>query len=110
MRENIVLYRGDTRVLERTLMAGGLPINLIGASVTMTVKDLFTKTETDGIEIALTGSGGEGGEITITINPEDTAGAPDFRFGYHYDIQVDDAGEITTPLYGDVIVLPDVTE
>ena len=44
MRENIVVTRGDSRELDRQLFLQGLPIDLTGASVTMTVESLFTKT------------------------------------------------------------------
>ena len=104
MRENIVVMRGDNRLLERTLHWQGEPMDVTGSTVTLTVQDLFTK---DGDVVA--GSGG-GGEVEFAIEPADTEDAPDYRRTYHYDIQVDDGGVITTPLYGDFIVVPDVTE
>lgn len=104
MRENIVVYRGDSRLLERTLRWQGEDMDITGTTVTLTVQDLFEKT---GDVVA--GSGG-GGEVEFALTPEDTEDAPDYRRTYHYDIQVDDGGVITTPLYGDFIVIPDVTE
>ena len=103
MRENIVVYRGDSRLLERTLLWQGAPMDLDGTTVTLTVQGLFEK---DGDVVM--GSGGSG-EVTFDIDPTDTQDAPDYRKTYHYDIEVDDAGEITTPLYGDFIVIPDVS-
>ena len=104
MRENIVVYRGDDRTLERQLRYQGAPMDLDGTTVTLTVQDLFETTGT-----VVSGSGGNG-EVEFTLLPDDTDGAPDYRRTYHYDIQVNDGGVITTPLYGDFIVLPDVTE
>lgn len=108
MRQNIVVTRGDTRVLGRTLERDAFPIDLTGAAVTMTVDGLFTKTVGAGIE--LVADSGDEGEITITIDPADTDGAPDWRRVYHYDIEVEESdGTVTTPYYGAFIVTPDVT-
>jgi hypothetical protein len=110
MRENIVMTRGDSRDLERTLYQAGIPMDLIGTEITFTVKDLFAKTLDNGIELVPPDSGTEPGMIAITIDPADTEDVPDYRKVYRYDIEVDDGGTITTPLYGDFIVIPDVTE
>lgn len=103
MRENIVVYRGDTRILERTLRAGGAPMDLDGTTVTLTVETLFEK-----VGDVVAGSGGAG-DVEFTLDPADTEDAPNWRSVYRYDIQVDDGGDITTPLYGDFIVIPDAT-
>lgn len=110
MRENIVITRGDTKFIERTLLEGGLPMTLTGTTITFTVERLFTKTIDAGIELVPPDSGTEPGEIVITVDPEDTQDAPDYRAVYRYDVQVDDGGVVTTPLLGDFIVIPDVTE
>lgn len=110
MIETIVMTRGDTKVLDRTLMEGGIPMNLIGTEITFTVKDLFSKTLDAGIELVPPDSGTEPGVIEITVDPADTQDVPDYRAIYRYDVQVDDGGIITTPLRGWFIVLPDVTE
>ena len=104
MRENIVAYRGDSKFLAKELRWQGEPMDIEGATVTLTVQDLFTKAGE-----VVSGSGGSGA-VTFDILPTDTDGAPNYRRSYHYDIQVDDGGDITTPLYGDFIVIPDVTE
>jgi hypothetical protein len=109
MRENIVVMRGDSRVLERTLLEGGIPMDLTSATITFTVDGLFSKTLDNGIELVPPDSGTEPGQVEITIEPEDTDGASDYRRAYRYDVEVTDTGVVTTPLYGDFIVVPDVT-
>jgi hypothetical protein len=109
MRENIVITRGDSKDIERTLLEGGLPMSLVGSLITFTVDGLFTKTLDNGIELEPPDSGTDPGVITISIDPEDTADVPAYRSVYRYDVQVDDGGIVTTPLLGDFIVTPDVT-
>lgn len=103
MRENFVLYRGDNRLLERTLRWQGEEMDITGATVTLKVENLFNV-----VGDVVAGSGG-GGEVTFAIEPGDTEDASDYRKAYRYEIEVDDGGIITTPLYGDVVILPDLT-
>lgn len=109
MRENIVITRGDSKLLDKTLMEGGLPMDLTTASITFTVATLFSKTLDAGIELVPPDSGSEPGAIEITIDPADTATVPDYRSVYRYDVEVTDDGVVSTPLMGYLIVLPDVT-
>ena len=109
MRENIVVMRGDTPILERTLLQGGIPMALTSAAITFTVDGLFSKTLDNGIELVPPDSGTEPGQIEITLAGMDTSGCPDWRSVYRYDVEVVDDDLVTTPLYGDFIVLPDVT-
>jgi len=109
VRKNYVITRGDSKFLEETLNESGTPMDLTTAAVTFTVGDLFSKTLNAGIELVPPDSGTDPGEITIQIDPADTEDCPDYRKVYHYDIEVVDDGVVTTPQYGDLTVLPDVT-
>jgi hypothetical protein len=109
VNKNYVITRGDTKIIEETLMEGGAPIVLTTAAVTFTVEDLFAKTLNAGVELVPPDSGTEPGEISVTIDPADTADCPDWRSVYRYDVQVVDDDVVTTPLSGHFIVLPDVT-
>lgn len=109
MRKNYTMTRGDTKVIEEVLNLDGLPLDLLTAAITFTVGDLFSKTVDNGIELVPPDSGTDVGEVTITIDPADTVDCPDYRTVYHYDVQVVDDGVVSTPLYGELTVLADVT-
>ena len=105
MRLDYTLIRGDTRTLDLDLTdpETGMAYDLSGATVILTVEDLFTKSLADGIDES-------SGSVTVTIDPEDTEDAPDYRARYRYDVQVTTAaGAVTTPQRGTILVLPDVS-
>lgn len=103
MRIDYTVVRGDTRVIDLDLLDRyGQAFDFSGASVVMRVADLFDKDLTDGIDLS-------SGDLTVTIEPEDTEGAPDQRTAYAYDIAVTEAdGTVSTAQRGLFIVLPDV--
>ena len=107
MRLDYTMVRGDTRTFELPLLdVNGVaydPADI--ASLEFKVADLFTATVGDGIAID-----DSSGDVTLTVAPEDTEGAPDVRRAYAYDVQVTlDDGTVNTPQRGLFIVLPDVT-
>ena len=108
MNQNQITHiRGDSGSFEVTLTdSAGAPLDLTGASVAFTVKNLIEKTIGDGIEVdtPLTG------EAVITLTPEDTEDASDHRRSYPYDVQVTlGDGTVRTPIRGLFVLVPDVT-
>ena len=104
----LTTIRGDTEEYTISLVDdAGDPFDLTDCGLTFTVRDLLVKTETDGIAFALDPTSGV---AVNTIDAGDTAGAPDVRTSYPYDVQVTtSAGIVRTPLRGRFIVIPDVT-
>lgn len=104
---DLSVIRGDTHQFTLTLVDNvGDPYDLTSAELVMTVGDLFSKSEGDGITV----SDPTGGIAEIVIDGDDTDGAPDHRCAYPYDIQVTLAGgPVKTPVRGLFIVVPDVT-
>lgn len=108
MNQNqIVHVRGDSGTFEVTLTdSAGDPLDLTGASVDFTVGDLIEKSLGDGVAVATPVSG----VAVITLDPEDTEDASDYRRAYRYDVQVTLAdGTVRTPIRGLFVLVPDVT-
>jgi len=108
MNQNqLTMTRGDTRTFTVTMTDdAGDPYDLTDASVDFTVGDLFDKSVGDGITVA----DPETGVAVITVDPDDTNGASDYRRAHRYDVQVTLAdGTVKTPLRGLFVVTPDVT-
>ena len=108
MNQNqLTMMRGDSKTYTVTISdSAGDPYDLTGASVWFTVDDLFEKTLADGIAVTapLTGV------AVVTIDPEDTEDARDYRSSYRYDVQVKLAdGTVKTPIRGLFVLTPDVT-
>ena len=102
MRTDLTMIRGDTRTftLDLVYADGELP-DLVDATITVHAENLFDKTLTDP-DLST-------GEITLTIEPEDTEGTPDQRTRYAYNVQVEQAdGVVLTVQRGNLIVFPDV--
>jgi hypothetical protein len=109
MRVDYTLIRGDSRELDLDLTdpMTQMAYNLAGAGVIFTVDDSLFDAKTVGDGITVDESSGS---VTVTLDPEDTQNAPDYRARYRYDVQVtDSAGAVTTPQRGWLIVLPDVS-
>lgn len=112
---DLKMIRGDSRTFVRALTdAADNPIDLTGATVTMTAKSLYTdadpgvfqKTTVDGITVLDEVSG----LIRIDLEPGDTSDLEGRTNRLVYDIQVEDgAGGVTTPVRGKLVVSPDVT-
>lgn len=108
MRLDYTLIRGDTRVLDLDLTDPimGAAYDLNGASIAFTVDDSLFDAKTVGAGIAVDESAGT---VEVTLDPADTANAPDYRARYRYDVQVTTSdGSVTTPQRGWLIVLPDI--
>ena len=106
------MFRGDTFVFTRTVLdADGQPVDLSMADVTFTVKRRYrdapyiVKTVDNGIEL---GGSGDTGELTVTIDPEDTA-MLEATERFVWDIQYDDIATIATPFSGRLVVRLDVS-
>ena len=109
MRVDYTLIRGDSRELDLDLTdpMTQMAYNLAGAGVIFTVDDSLFDAKTVGDGITVDESSGS---VTVTLDPEDTVDAPDYRSRYRYDVQVTTAaGDVTTPQQGWITVLPDVT-
>jgi hypothetical protein len=104
-RTTLNVIRGDSHTLNLDL--SNLPEGgLAGADVWFTVGGLFDKRLGSGIDIVDAAAG----TATISIDPDDTAAAPDNHQVYPYDVQVLLAdGTIQTPITGLFVVVPDVT-
>lgn len=109
MRQDYTLIRGDSRELDLDLTdpMTGMAYNLAGATVVFTVDDSLFDVKGVGSGITVDESSGS---VTVTLDPEDTEDAPDYRARYRYDVQVTTAGgDVTTPQMGWLTILPDVT-
>lgn len=102
MRTDFTVVRRDTRTLEFDLtLADNTPLSLVGATVEFIVDDLFTR------EMTVDDSSGE---VSLTLDSEDTENAPDMRRTYNYQVKVTESdGDIFTPQRGRFTVLPDLT-
>ena len=110
-------YQGDTFEWTFAVKQGDVgsetPVNLIGVTITMTIKKvrgagvavLWTGSTTDG---AITIGGAGNNVITIIIPAVDTAGIP---FGsWIYDIQFVEGATVRTYLTGSFTVTAEVTQ
>lgn len=106
----LTMTRGDTANFAVTVTDGaGAPLNLTGLVLTFTVaassqSAVITKTIGAGITV----TDALGGLATVTISPADTDGLED-RAELFWDLEVDSAGDIRTPLTGRLSVEVDVT-
>lgn len=109
----LTMTRGDTQTFRVDLLdAEGAPLALDGLTLTFTVKKHYDDADDDAIIVKESGAGIElledDGAAEITIDPEDTIDIIRPR-EYVWDLQVDDAGDIRTPLAGLFRVRRDVT-
>ena len=108
MRTDLTVTRGDTREFSVTVTdSAALAYDLTGATITFSVDGLgIEKTLGAGIVVSAPATG----VAAITLDPDDTKGAPNLRVAYNYDVQIVLAdGRVKTPIRGLFIVLPDVT-
>ncbi len=112
MSELLQMMRGDTFAFTRTVVdAAGQPVDLTMSDVVFTARRRFrdpaflVKTVDNG-GISLGGSG-DTGEVTVTIDPEDTADLT-FTERFVWDIQYDDISSIATPFIGRLVIRLDV--
>ena len=107
MSELLVMYRGDTFSFTRTVVdAAGDPIDLTDAWVTFTAKrnynDLVPFIEYDTLD----GVSVDGSDVTVTIQPSDTAMLRSTeRFVWDIGVTYGSGEEIiATPLMGRLVV------
>jgi hypothetical protein len=107
--------RGDTWywLFELTLEDMETPRDITGAQFRFTVKEDTTDPDDEASVVGTTADGrcqvidGPGGKVTVKIPPAATDVAPGH---YLYDLQArDGAGDVWTPMYGALVVLPDVS-
>lgn len=105
MRLDYTIVRNGTKIIDLDLLdRNGVPFEFAGATVVMRVADLFEKDLTAGIDLS-------SGDLTVTIDPEDTEDCPDQRSAYPYDITVTEAdGTVSKAQRGLFIVIPDVDD
>lgn len=113
---NLRMFRGDTRILEATVVdSAGATVDISGADLRWTAKrklgDLdadavIIKTSVDGIDLV---GGGTTGELTITLDPEDTDDLLKTTT-LLWDLQVTDGiGQVTTVDNGRLRIESDVS-
>lgn len=108
---NLIIMRGDDIIYTVTLVNDdGTNPNITGYTFYFTVKEKFTDSDNEA-KIAKTVtslSDPTHGTMTFTLTHTDTNLAPKT---YVYDIQFKDGSSlITTVLYGEFTILPDVTK
>lgn len=107
---DLVAYQGDTRVWSFTMVDNNdNPINVSGATITMTIKRIR------GANVATVWEGSTtGGEITVTGAGSNTVNVyldGDYPAGsLVYDIEFVEGGRIITYLTGQFVVTTEVTE
>lgn len=105
------LFVGDTYVFTFTLTsAAGVAVDLTAATITFTAKYRYQDLDADKI-VQKTGvivAPATNGVFTVTIAKGDVSSYNLVR-GY-YDIQIEQSGQVTTVLYGEIEWLQDVTK
>ena len=115
MPTNFTITRGDTWSLSGSATLGGDPYDLAGCTLYFTVKYKHTDSEEDAVFQKSTGSGithtnPTNGLYTVSANPADTTGLTKTRQVLVWDCQLVTAGGAKYTLnYGNLVVLPDVT-
>jgi hypothetical protein len=109
MANKIKVYRGDDKDIVLTITDGGTPLNITGYKVYMTVKTSTEDTDANA-KIAKTVTSHTtpaSGITTVSLTNTDTDISPG---SYYYDVQYKDTNnKIKTIIFGDFVVLPDVT-
>jgi hypothetical protein len=108
------MTRGDTTEFDVTLTdSDGDALNLAGLTLTFTAKRRPTDTDADAVFQKTNGAGiavtsESGGLATVTVDAADTEGLT-FTRSLHWDLQVEAAGEVQTPLSGLLAIADDIT-
>jgi hypothetical protein len=112
----LTMTRGDTRVFTVSLTdADGVALDLTGLTITFTAKRRYSDLDDDAVLQKTSGAGievldAEAGTATITIDPEDTADLElETLPTLAWDLQVENGGDVRTPLQGQLAIRPDVT-
>lgn len=112
----LTMTRGDRREFDIALTRpDGTPLDLTGLSLTFTAKRRMSDPDDDAIIQKTTAAGivvdddPTTGLAVLTLEPEDTELLTDLR-RLRWDVQVDDgAGDVRTPLRGQLSIAADVT-
>lgn len=107
--EKIEVIRGDDLTIELALTEeDGTPVNLTGTTVFFTVKKKLADSDEDAVisKEVTDHTEPENGVAVISLDNDET----DIAAGiYHWDIQILNAGKISSINYGIFRVIPDVT-
>ncbi len=116
-KTNIDCFRGDTKSWTITISHDGDLVDLTGAKIWMTAmrsqrgSRVFQRTSEDGEGIIIDpDQDANTGQATIKLASSSTSDLPNEVVTLYYDIQVlTAAGDLSTDIYGDLVVTPDAT-
>jgi hypothetical protein len=105
------MHSGDSKLLKVSVKAtGGVAVDISGVDIRFQLArtannrpPLISKTVGDGITIV----DGAAGRFDVLLDPEDTQA---LSGTYYYEGEIDDAGTISTVLWGNVQINPDLIE
>jgi hypothetical protein len=100
------IYKGDTFSFNLTLGAGGQEYDISGHTFTGQVKEKGKTTKAAQFDFTITD--GAAGEVTVILTSTESAKLNGNKI-YEYDIQMVNAGFVSTILKGPVVVVSDVT-
>lgn len=106
---NIIAYQGATFTLDFTYKAGEIPVNLVGYTAAMQVRESPNSPTTvlsleSGDEITLGGSAG-----TISIEVSATVMTAVAAGNYQYDLELNSGSQVTRLLQGKFAIEAEVT-
>ena len=107
------VYWGNTEVVDLTITADGVAVNLTGMSLVFTARDdyngtvLIQRDTTDG-GIVITGA--LTGKARLTLTPTDTEELDNRTYTVVYDVTLVDGTNVYTVLTGRLLVNPVVVE
>jgi hypothetical protein len=101
---------GDTNDMQVTIISGGTPMDLTGVTVSAQARELSTD-ETPAITATVTVTDAAGGVVVVLWDGDDVRGvlAGAGRWDGVWDLQVDNAGDVTTVAAGTFEAVMDVT-
>lgn len=100
------IYRGDTFAFNLTLGSGGNPYDITNHIFSGQIKEKGKSTKVAEFSFDITDA--EAGELTVILSAEESSNLSGSKL-YEYDIQMNNAGSISTILKGPVIAVSDIT-
>jgi hypothetical protein len=100
------VYKGDTFSFNLSLDSGNANYNITGHTFSGQIKEKGKTTKV--AEFAFVITSGAGGEVTATLSATESAKLSGNKI-YEYDIQMINAGVVSTILKGPMVVVSDVT-
>lgn len=109
---DLELTRGDTRTWAFTIERDGAPVDLTGSTVRFTAKRSYADADADAVIAKSTDDDVQifdaaAGVAWVIVNPTDTS-ALEAPLSLVWDLEIDAAGVISTPLQGTLEIAPDV--